>query len=170
LIEPQHPWSHLLAHQLWSLSILPQAVFEQISRLNHACHPSTLLGWDEARGEKTCHAARDIQKGEELTVAYWEDECCDGAIRAERQARMHQRFGFACLCKHCELSGAKLAESDERQRQIRQLAGRLKRRVSGGGGGGRGGAGGADRTRDVAALEALLAAEHMPASWAGWAR
>ena len=40
-----------------------QAVFEQISRINHACHPNTCLSWDGAAGRKICCAARDIERG-----------------------------------------------------------------------------------------------------------
>ena len=65
-----------------------QAVFELISRLNHDCHPNTHLSWNAELGKQTCHAARDIARGEELTVAYWHDECAEGAPRRERQQRM----------------------------------------------------------------------------------
>ena len=103
-----------------------QAVFEQISRLNHSCvQCNAILTWNAKLGAMTCHAARPIRKGESLTVCYWFDDGWRGLRRAERHERLLERFGFECACATCRLSGTALEKSEERQRRIRELSGRL---------------------------------------------
>ena len=103
-----------------------QAIFEQICRLNHACHPNAVVSWNHALGVQTLHAVVDIAKGAELTVAYWDDEAV-GMVRSERLALASERYGFACRCATCRLTGAALATSDEQQRRAKVLTGLIDR-------------------------------------------
>ena len=111
-----------------------QAVFEQISRLNHACvQCNAILAWNAKLGAMTCHAARPIRKGESLTVCYWFDDGWRGMQRAERHERLLERFGFECACATCRLVGPALKKSEERQSRIRELSGRLSLQSGAGG-------------------------------------
>ena len=131
------PNSMEAAHGIWMTNAYPttsgrdeggdgQAVFEQICRLNHSCRPNTLLSWDAELGFKTCHAATDIKRGQEITVAYWDDECV-GKVRSERQRLTLQRYGFSCDCAACQLKGGELQASDQRQRKVSVLMGLISR-------------------------------------------
>lgn len=131
------PHSLEAAYGIWMTNAYPttngvgeggdgQAVFEQICRLQHACHPNTHLAWNAGLGAQTCHAADDIKQGDELMTAYWDDECSGGQSRAERQQRTSERFGFTCACATCRLCGEASSLSDRRQHQIRVLNGIIR--------------------------------------------
>ena len=132
-----------------------QAVFEKICRLQHSCSPNVNLAWNAERGAQTAYACCPIRQGEELTVAYWGDECC-GVLRAERQRRMLERFGFECACVRCRLTDAALAASDQRQRKLGVLAGLIESDRDGGV---------AELPKHVTALVDLLREEGMPMQW-----
>ena len=63
------------------------------------------------------HAARDIQPGEELTIAYIDIS----GTRAARQARIHQAWGFECSCSHCSTSPEDSKASDSRLAEIETI-------------------------------------------------
>ena len=48
---------------------ITSAVFQVLSRLNHACRPSCYTAWNPILGKQTLHALRDIPAGEELCIA-----------------------------------------------------------------------------------------------------
>lgn len=140
--EPLHG-ERKTAHGVWLTNALPMvdacpqeqqrgdsggdesAVFEEISRLNHACLPSAHAQWHAGLGRLTLHAARPVRRGEELTIPYHGVDGAGGMPRSERQEYFLGRFGFACGCAACGLTGAALAASDARQRSIRELTSTL---------------------------------------------
>lgn len=79
-----------------------RAVSGQLSKLNHACVPNAHL---QLHPEKRhcactvvmCRANRDIEEGEEITIAY---EYFDEEVQTRKQ-RIFQQFGFHCACNHC---------------------------------------------------------------------
>ena len=99
------------------------AAFAEISRINHACMPNTLLQWHSGLGCLTLQAACDIQSGEELTIAYHGLDGGGGMVRSERQQALFERFGFRCVCSTCSLTDAALLRSDRRQRRLAELTG-----------------------------------------------
>jgi hypothetical protein len=147
-----------------------QAVFEQICRLNHACHPNAVLSWNAELGVQTMHAVTDIRKGDELTVAYWDDE---GACmtRSERQQLAHERFSFICECATCQLTGVALDRSDDHHRKAKVLIGLIDRCAARVGSSSNSDAGqdlGAHERlcESVRALVILLREASMPHTWA----
>ncbi|EJT47497.1 hypothetical protein A1Q1_03609 [Trichosporon asahii var. asahii CBS 2479] len=92
------------------------AVYPTLCRINHSCIPNAHHSWNENLEMETIHALRDISKGEEITIGYFLDGC-----RAERRAHLQNKFGFECNCEACSASDDKVAESDERRRQIAML-------------------------------------------------
>jgi len=68
------------------------------------------------------HALRTIAPGEELTITY-----IDGvALRAARQAALHEAWGFACGCSACSAATAQAAAADERVARILELRAALE--------------------------------------------
>lgn len=65
------------------------------------------------------HALREINKGEEITIAYL------GPLktRKARQEALHEKFNFTCLCYLCSLPPEQSQESDRRLGQIHRLDG-----------------------------------------------
>ena len=116
---------------------------------------------------QTAHAATDIKAGDELTVAYWGDEC-SGQVQQERRRKTEERFGFTCACIACTLTGPSLRTSDERQRKIRVLTGLIDAAdaVSSPAGDGEREQRRARLSEQVTSLRMLLREEGMPASWA----
>lgn len=89
-------------------------LFLAASRLNHSCKPNCgrHVG-DEIR----IFAARDIEKGEELSFSYigfWHDS-------AFRQQHLQMHYGFSCMCEVCSLPEAQLGASDERRREYDRI-------------------------------------------------
>ena len=95
--------------------------FAELSRLNHACMPNTMVQWHPELGCLTLQAARDIRCGEELTVAYHGLDGISGMVRSDRQLLLLERFGFHCGCLTCRLTGEALLQSDMRQRRLAEL-------------------------------------------------
>lgn len=89
------------AFALGSKSTIQQAVFGQISRLNHSCVPNAQGNFHEGLGRFNVHATRDIGLGEELTLNYLPEH---GSVRQTRQGRLSEGYGFECLCQACDLS------------------------------------------------------------------
>jgi len=90
----------------YGLSLYPRAAM-----FNHSCQPSVAHAPD-AHGCMVCTAARDIGKGEELTITYF-----DLAARktvASRQEHVREQFRFKCTCDRCveDEAAENLAELD----------------------------------------------------------
>ncbi|KAK0102273.1 hypothetical protein ONS95_005895 [Cadophora gregata] len=72
-------------------------LFPLIARINHSCRPNSVNYWSERLGKRVIYAGRDIEVGEEITVAYIP------LLKTlkERQARLAQ-YGFVCGCEACK--------------------------------------------------------------------
>lgn len=100
------------------------AVFAHICRINHACHPSCHVSWNDAIGRMTVHALRKISPGEELTVAYIGGDTL--GTRSSRQEILQSRYGFVCRCETCELQGKSLQASEARQQRLAAIHAELR--------------------------------------------
>lgn len=100
-----------------------QAVFPQISRLNHSCLPNAQGNFNPSLGRFTIHAVREIHQNEELTLNYLPEH---GSPRETRQTLLRDKYGFACDCPACDLrsKSANRRESKrvEMQGMIREFA------------------------------------------------
>ncbi|KAK8110284.1 uncharacterized protein PG998_006741 [Apiospora kogelbergensis] len=91
-------------------------IYPEICRINNSCRPNCYHSWNEAVGQETIHALRDIFAGEELTISYR-----PGSSSSVRQPELKAGFGFDCKCELCSLLAAELAASDARLRKIASL-------------------------------------------------
>jgi hypothetical protein len=84
------------------------AVFLEISRINHACRANAFFCWNRNIGKATIHALRDIEEGEEITISY--------EVKVQpypaRHAHMKEGYAFDCKCELCSLFPAERAKSD----------------------------------------------------------
>lgn len=68
------------------------------SLINHSCHRNAsrlIIG-----GAMLVHAARDIRKGEEITITYVSTVA---PLRRRQKSSLAMKFGFTCKCKRCIL-------------------------------------------------------------------
>ncbi|KAI0385481.1 hypothetical protein F5Y04DRAFT_276810 [Hypomontagnella monticulosa] len=72
------------------------AVFPIASRLNHSCRPNLFYTTEMLPGFIICTAARDIKKGEELTISYLPYNTPE-----RRRAWLRADDGFHCQCEIC---------------------------------------------------------------------
>ena len=91
-----------------------------------------------------------------LRTADWGDECCQGATWSERQAKMEERFCFACQCATCRVPGPQRDRSDTRQLRIKALTSSIRS----------GGTQGYEFVRgELEELIECMREEQMPAAW-----
>lgn len=89
-----------------------QAMFKEISRVNHACVPNTQGNFNTNLGAFTIHSLKPIEADEEITVSYVETYA---TVRQSRQNALYAGYGFECECLACDLS-RKSARDGERKR------------------------------------------------------
>lgn len=73
------------------------AVYLEPSMFNHSCHPNLDARWVHGDATLTLVAARDVEPGEELRIAYIDVE---QPVRARRE-QLHWGYGFVCACELC---------------------------------------------------------------------
>lgn len=72
------------------------------SLFNHSCEPNIEMTWPANNSKIAMRAARSIDKGEELTIAY-----IDASLPLrQRQDRLLFAYGFKCSCTLCEANSA----------------------------------------------------------------
>lgn len=130
------------------------SVFAHVCRINHACAPNAHVAWSEALSQQTVHAVRQINLGDEVTVAY----ATPGSARAARRSLLATKFGFDCDCALCTLTGAELEQSDARQARLGAIEATLTRSPGGG-------SASARAVELVTEKLRLLKAEGMPVEW-----
>ncbi|KAL8377237.1 hypothetical protein RB595_008085 [Gaeumannomyces hyphopodioides] len=91
------------------------AVYATVCRLNHSCLPNCMTAWNTILQRQTVHAVRNIRRGEELTLQYY------NAPHESRRAYLHRHFGFWCDCPTCAQPRGELALSDVRRLRIDRL-------------------------------------------------
>lgn len=89
-----------------------QAVFKEISRLNHSCVPNTQGNFNSNLGAFTIHSLKPIEADEEITLSYVETYA---TVRQSRQNALYAHYGFECACPACDM-GKKRARDGERKR------------------------------------------------------
>ena len=95
-------------------------VFDKLSHINHSCTPNADRWWDPEQGLETLYVIREIQEGQEITVAYtW----CSVKTYEERQDYLLAGWRFKCCCECCELTGKERALSDKYRRLIAKVDG-----------------------------------------------
>ncbi|KAI1747378.1 hypothetical protein F4782DRAFT_552131 [Xylaria castorea] len=93
-----------------------QSLFATVARINHSCRPNCAYFFDYNTFAQNVVAVRDIQPGEELSVAY-----IDPILpQVERRKRL-KAWGFECSCERCSASATQAAESDQNVIEIQGL-------------------------------------------------
>jgi hypothetical protein len=103
------------AFNLDSLSKFRQAVFNQISRLNHSCVPNAQGNFNDALGVFNVHATRQIEAGEEVTLNYLPEH---STPRALRQTQLQSTYNFTCTCAACSLATVRDQDGEVKRIQI----------------------------------------------------
>ncbi|PGH23044.1 hypothetical protein AJ80_02817 [Polytolypa hystricis UAMH7299] len=92
-------------------------IFPRAARINHSCNPNSQNRWNHNLGKLTIHAFKDIEVGEEITIAY-----VDGAMNfGDRQLALEEAFGFHCSCELCSLPEEESEKRDSRVQEMLQL-------------------------------------------------
>lgn len=88
-------------------------VFIRAARINHSCHQNAQNVWNRNLNKLTIHAIRDIDEGEEITIAY-----VDNFEPFEtRQDCLEEAFGFKCSCELC----FPVEESKKRDARLQEI-------------------------------------------------
>ncbi|QDS71708.1 hypothetical protein FKW77_008461 [Venturia effusa] len=98
------------------------AVFPEISRLNHDCRPNAHYYFDTESLTQHVHALRTILPGEELTISYIDP----ALVRSERQEKLELSWGFQCSCSLCTQPEPHTQVSDLRIKRIVALSAELE--------------------------------------------
>ncbi|KAH8193875.1 hypothetical protein TruAng_011955 [Truncatella angustata] len=93
-----------------------RAVFPTAARINHSCVPNSQGNFNELLGSFTVHATRDIATGDEVTISYLHNEL---GLRAARQTKLQEGYGFHCGCELCSGGSQRRMESRERRTEIK---------------------------------------------------
>ncbi|EEP78153.1 predicted protein [Uncinocarpus reesii 1704] len=92
-------------------------IFPRAARINHSCKQNAQNSWNYNIGKLTIHAFRDIEEGEEITIAY-----IDGSEYFEtRQNTLEEAFGFKCRCEICDISAHETKKRDRRLEEMARL-------------------------------------------------
>jgi len=87
-------------------------VYSTFSLLNHSCAPNAMRNIEEKDAvEVTVTAARDILKGEEISIKYFSQELA--ALNREKRRMKLLNWGFKCSCEICHLDGEDLKKNEE---------------------------------------------------------
>ena len=90
------------------------------SYINHSCWPNSVRSF---LGDLliVC-AARDIHEGEEISMAYLDNESC----LQKRQKELYSGWGFNCECTLCGIETAESREVQDRRQGLMEKASRFK--------------------------------------------
>lgn len=92
-------------------------IFPRAARINHSCRQNSQNSWNHNLGKLTVHAFRDIEEGEEITIAYVDgSECFDA-----RKDILEEAFGFSCECELCSLTVEETKKRDLRLQEMARL-------------------------------------------------
>lgn len=116
---------HELCLPIQNNTCVGTAVFAIASRISHSCTPNVEQHWDSNKSSARFVATRDIEEGEELTLAYV-DVLCDTSTR---RTRIKENFGFQCLCSRCTEDSASLRASDIKRERIKALDEKICRAI-----------------------------------------
>lgn len=93
------------------------AIFHHFSRINHSCGPNSVRNIvSEETGELCVIAARDIEKGEEISIKYFDMESAS-LLRDSRRLKL-LNWGFSCCCDVCNLQGEDLEINEDFRKKL----------------------------------------------------
>ena len=95
-------------------------IYNDISKINHSCHPNAELHWNVQTNTGTICAVSPIGFGEEITINYLGDRS-SLATRRSRQKEVQKRWRFHCACSICTLQGPQQIRDDDLRKQARNL-------------------------------------------------
>jgi hypothetical protein len=75
-------------------------LFIERARIRHSCVPNCFASYDAQRGRMNIHVVRDIQMGEELTLAAFADT--NYYNNAAQRAKELAAWGLTCSCEACD--------------------------------------------------------------------
>ncbi|KAI1360291.1 hypothetical protein F5Y08DRAFT_52590 [Xylaria arbuscula] len=93
-----------------------RSLFTTVSRINHSCCPNCAYYFDSDTFSQHVVAVRDIQPGEELSIAY-----IDPILPKSERTKRLKSWGFECSCERCSANVTQTAESDENIAEVHRL-------------------------------------------------
>jgi len=90
-------------------------MFPNICKINHSCCPNSFFSWNTTLGCGVIHALRDIEQGEEITIAYKDMALQDFETR---KTQLDLRWGIICNCQRCSMSFSQRALDDKRMHDL----------------------------------------------------
>ena len=100
-------------------------VYSRFSLINHSCDPNSMRNLEDgAEMEVTVTAARDIPKGEEILIKYFNQEAA-GLIREKRRLKL-LNWGFQCNCDVCNLASDPLKVNEKLRETLQEAKEELK--------------------------------------------
>ncbi|KAG6019795.1 hypothetical protein E4U19_006863 [Claviceps sp. Clav32 group G5] len=90
------------------------AIFPEACRINHDCDENAFHDWNCDTQQQTVHAMRDIEGGEEITIAYipfFNDH-------QTRRKQLKTDYHFTCRCRACSLPDEVREERDQKISQF----------------------------------------------------
>jgi len=101
-------------------------VFHIFSRINHSCGPNSVRNINsEETGEMSVIATREIEKGEEILIKYFDLEAAS-LMRDQRRLKL-LNWGFKCNCDICDLPEADLQKNESLRKQLKVTKDALKK-------------------------------------------
>ncbi|KAG6304580.1 hypothetical protein E4U45_001360 [Claviceps purpurea] len=90
------------------------AIFPEACRINHDCDENAFHDWNCDTQQQTVHAMRDIEEGEEITIAYM--PFFEG--HESRRKKLKSDYHFTCSCRACSLPDEVREERDRKAFQF----------------------------------------------------
>ncbi len=113
--EPPYEWQHMLSRidsnvfgcfsKLESGHLFGQGMYLEAALFNHSCDPNCAVSSGVTPLQIV--TIREVQPGEELTIAYVEIS----QPRSSRQAKLSENYCFDCGCPRCASEGDELTQS-----------------------------------------------------------
>jgi hypothetical protein len=101
-------------------------IFPKMAKINHSCKPNAVSVYSEPQGTRIIWAARDIKKGEEITITY-----VPLLQTTEQRREGLANYGFHCECEVCRAHdvGTDHEHGDEKRANIAILMSALEEQL-----------------------------------------
>jgi hypothetical protein len=92
-----HSGAFALAETGYTAGKVRTTVFPRASMLAHSCVPTAIAAWNKDLMRLTVHAIKEIEQGDEITIALIGVLCAPGL----RATVLQREYGFVCKCVAC---------------------------------------------------------------------
>ncbi|KAF2815934.1 uncharacterized protein BDZ99DRAFT_565837 [Mytilinidion resinicola] len=97
--------------------LISLGLFKDLSRINNACQPNAVFGWDYQTGKATVYATQVIRHDDEVLIEYDRENTIRNT--AARRVAFQRNLRWACVC--ALYVAANTTESDNRRNRLAEL-------------------------------------------------